>query len=74
MKMRIDIGKNDKVLYAGDYDIRDAESFGEACADAWIKLEAAVVSADANIGAVMERVGDGVAGTLDGASITLRRL
>lgn len=74
MKMRLGVGKNAQELCAGIYDIRDAESFGQACADLWLKVEAASISADGNIGAVMEHVGDGVAGALDGASITVRRV
>lgn len=74
MKMRLGVGKNAQELYAGVYDIRDAESFGQACADLWLKVEAATMSADRNIGAVMEHVGDGVAGALDGVAITIRRV
>ncbi|MCW5688008.1 MAG: hypothetical protein KIT76_05625 [Pseudolabrys sp.] len=73
MKMRLGIGKSAKVLYADEYDIRDAETFGQACADLWLKFEAATMSADGNIGAVMEHLGDGVAGALDGATITIGR-
>ncbi|MCW5692724.1 MAG: hypothetical protein KIT48_10180 [Pseudolabrys sp.] len=73
MRMQLGIGKDAKVLCAGAYDIRDADSFGEACADLWLKFEVAAVSADGNIGAVMDHVGDGVAGALDGATITIRR-
>jgi hypothetical protein len=38
MKVKLRIKSDDSLVYEGAYDIRDAETFGSACADAWEKL------------------------------------
>lgn len=36
MMIKLQIAKDGAPLYSGDYEIKDAESFGKACSDAWL--------------------------------------
>jgi hypothetical protein len=54
-------------------DIEDAQSFGEACSDAWQQLQQAQLSRETSIGAVMEHVNDSVLDQLLGSTITATR-
>lgn len=60
MKVRLGITKGAAALYAGVYDVTDADSFGRACADAWSKLLQAQLRKETSIGALMEHVEGGV--------------
>ena len=73
MKVKLQIAKDGTSLYAGAYDIKDAQSFGEACSDAWQQLQQAQLGRETSIGAVMEHVNDSVLDQLDGSSITITR-
>jgi len=52
MRIKLQISKD--VLYNGDYEIKDVESFGKACSDAWQQLQRAQLSRETSIGALME--------------------
>ena len=38
MRVKLQVKKDKKSWYEGVYDVVDAASFGDACADAWTKL------------------------------------
>ena len=71
MKIRLQITKDGASLYTGNYEIKDAESFGKACSDAWQQLQQAQLNRETSIGALMEHVNDSVLDQLDGSSITV---
>jgi hypothetical protein len=73
MRIKLQIAKNGTSLYAGAYDIKDAQSFGEACSDAWQQLQQGQLSRETSIGAVMEHVNDSVLDQLLGSTITATR-
>ena len=54
MRIKLQISKDGASLYNGDYEIKDAESFGKACSDAWQQLQRAQLSRETSIGALME--------------------
>ena len=39
MRIKLQIAKDGTSLYAGAYDIEDAQSFGKAYSDAWQQLQ-----------------------------------
>jgi hypothetical protein len=53
------------------YDVSDADSFGQACADAWCRLREQQLVKESSIGALMEHLDGGVLDLLTGAHITL---
>jgi hypothetical protein len=73
MRIKLQIAKDGTSLHAGAYDIKDAQSFGKACSDAWQQLQQAQLNRETSIGAVMEHVNDSVLDQLDGSSITITR-
>jgi hypothetical protein len=73
MKVQLRISKNGTAIYAGAYDVADAESFGKACADAWWKLKQRQMQRESSIGALMEHLDSGVLDQLVGARISLDR-
>jgi hypothetical protein len=70
----LQITKDGTALYTGDYEIEDAESFGQACTDAWRQLQRAQLNRETSIGALMEHVNDSVLDRLNGASISLTKV
>jgi len=73
MKVRLRITSGGTFLYTGAYDVVDADSFGQACADAWSKLRAMQMNKETSIGALMENLDDMVLDQLNGAHIQLER-
>lgn len=71
MKVNLKIAKDNVVLYEGVYDVRDASSFGKACADAWTRLCDRQFEKATSIGALYEALDDGVIEDLRGAHIIL---
>jgi hypothetical protein len=74
MNVRLRITRDDAVLYEGKYDIRDAESFGSACSDAWIKLRAEKLEHATSIGALYDTLNDSVLDLLAGAKISVEKI
>lgn len=74
MKIRLQVAKDGTSLYAGAYEVEDAQSFGEACSDAWQQMQQAQLNQETSIGAVMEHVNDSVLDQLDGSTITIARV
>jgi hypothetical protein len=73
MKLTLRITKGGTSLYVGDYDVVDAATFGQACADAWSKLMERQFRRESSIGALMEHVEDEIS-SLDGALISVERV
>ena len=73
MKVKLQIVKQDTVLFAGTYDIVDAESFGRACADVWTQLRQQQFDKETSIGALMEHLENNVLDRLSGARLTVER-
>jgi hypothetical protein len=73
MKLALRITRAGTVLYAGVYDITDAGTFGQACADAYSKLMQEQFRKERNVGALMEDIG-AEASVLDGALMRLERV
>ena len=71
MKVKLQITKDGASLYAGAYEIKDAQTFGNACSDAWQQVQQAQLERETSIGAVMEHVNDSVLDQLDGSTITI---
>jgi hypothetical protein len=71
MKVKLQIMKDGRSLYAGLHDISDANSFGGACADAWLKLQQEQFAKESSIGALMEHLDGDVLDRLNGAQISL---
>ncbi len=74
MKMKLRVRKHAVTLLEGVYEIDDAGSFCEACADLWRKLEAREFERASSVGALMEQLDQDAATVLDGAVIDLSRM
>ena len=73
MKVKLRIKKNGASIYISIYDVVDAESFGTACADAWLKLRQKQLEKETSIGALMEHLETNVLDQLSGAQISLEK-
>jgi hypothetical protein len=73
MRIRLRIQKAGAPLYEGVYDIRDAESFGAACIQAWTQLRERQLASVTSIGALYEELNDQLLDDLIGAEITLSK-
>jgi len=73
MQIKLRIAKDGKLLYAGLYEIVDANSFGKACADAWSKLRQAQLDQETSIGALLEHLDGDVLELLNGAHLSLEK-
>ncbi len=71
MKTRLRISKSGSLLFEAVYDINDAESFGRACADAWLKLREQRLGRATSIGDLMDRMNQTILDELQGAEISL---
>lgn len=73
MKLRLRITKTGAPLFAGTFEIEDAESFGKACAEAWLRLEQQRMNAATSVGALYEGFSDTMIDLLNGAHIELEK-
>jgi hypothetical protein len=71
MKVDLQITKDGAALLANVYDVTDADSFANACADLWWKLKQ---QAARTSGTRPEQLDDGVLAHLAGAQLNLIRL
>ena len=62
------------LLYEGTYDIGDALSFANACADMWTKLAQRNIAAAPNIGALYEALGDDLVPDLRGVQLRFEQI
>ena len=58
MKLKLTATRGATPLYEGIHDIRDAASFGNACAELWANLAQRNASTAPNVGALYEALGD----------------
>lgn len=72
MKMKLELTKAGKALVAETFEVSDAESFGRACTELWMRLEKRGFDRTTSVGEFMERAGDSVARELDGSSLAFR--
>jgi len=73
MKVRLKIEKRGATLFEGVYDVGEAESFGNACADAWTQIRTDRLEKATSVGALMEMRDQNVLDELQGAEITIRK-
>lgn len=71
MKITLRIAHADGLLYEGVHEVRDAETFGAACAAAWDRLRTQRLDKTTSIGALYDVLNDNVLDLLQGAKITL---
>jgi len=71
VKVKLKILKSNVPVYEGIYDIRDANSFGKACADAWDHLCERKFESATSIGALYEALDEGVVNEIRGTQILL---
>jgi hypothetical protein len=74
MKVKLQIAKDGTSFFTGTYEIEDAQSFGEACSDAWQQLQCSQLDRETSIGAVMEHVNDSILDQLDGSTIAVTKV
>jgi hypothetical protein len=73
MKVRLRIHKHGATLYEGTYDVSDADSFGNACADVWTQLREQRLARASSIGALFEELDERLLDELYGAEISLSK-
>jgi hypothetical protein len=73
MKTTLEVWRGGVCLHDGSYDICDAESFGEACAQIWTHVQERKFETARNIGALMESLEENVLDKLDNAEIRIKR-
>jgi hypothetical protein len=73
MKVKLKIHKGTTILQQSTYDISDAESFGKACADLWIRLRDDKLTHATSIGALYDQLNEQLLDELFGAQISIAR-
>ena len=73
MNISLQIRRNGSLLFERTYDIRDADSFGRACADAWTQLRDQRLSKTTSIGALYDALDDQLLEGLMDAQISLSK-
>jgi hypothetical protein len=71
MKVQFQISKHGDTIFSGAYDVTDADSFGQACTDAWVRIKQQRMERETSIGALVEHLDRSVLDQLNGASIGL---
>jgi hypothetical protein len=71
MKVKLKIEKDGAPLHEHVYDISDSESFGKACAQAWLQLREQRLARATSIGALYEELDYQLLDELIGAQFTL---
>jgi len=74
MKIKLRIHKRHETLLERMCDVFDAETFGQACADAFAELRSQELERSTSVGAMMDMLNMNVLEVLDGASITLSKV
>ena len=73
MKVKLKIHKGTTILQQSTYDISDADSFGKACADLWIRLRDDKLTHATSIGALYDQLNEQLLDELYGAQISISR-
>ena len=74
MKLKLTATRSNVSIYEGIYDVSDAKSFGDACADVWLKLAQRSAASASSIGALYEALGDHVLPDLRAVQIGFEQL
>ena len=74
MKRKLSLGKAGDILYSGQHEIEDAESFGRACKDAWDGLQRKRFEDASNIGQLMDSLSDDMLAEIEGATIRIEEV
>ena len=74
MEIRLQVKKGRTLLYDGVHPVTDAESFGAACSEAWVKLRERRLAGATSVGALMEMLNQDVLEEFAGAEITIRKV
>jgi hypothetical protein len=73
MRVKLQVKKDKKSWYEGVYDIVDAASFGDACADAWSKLREQKFQRATSIGALYDTLDEHLIDEREGAEISFAK-
>ncbi len=73
MRVKLRIKKNGKPWHEGVYDIVDAASFGDACANAWTKLREQKLQSATSIGALYDTLDEHLIDELEGAELSFEK-
>lgn len=73
MRMKLQIKKDGTAWYEGVYEVVDAASFGEACADAWTRLREQKLQKATSVGALYDTLDEHLIDELQGAEISFAR-
>jgi hypothetical protein len=73
MKVKLRVHKGDLDLIEDSYDVVDAASFGNACADMWTRLRERDLVKATSIGALLEVLDERVIDELDGAELSISK-
>ena len=73
MRIKLQIKKDNKPWYQGVYDVVDAASFGDACADAWTKLREQKLQEATSIGALYDTLEEHLIDELQDVEITFEK-
>jgi hypothetical protein len=73
MKVNLRLQKNGVALYEGNYDVSDADSFGNACADIWNRLRERRLATATSIGALFDELDQRLLDELYGAEIRVSK-
>ena len=74
MKMKLQIRKDDGVLCAVVHEVTDADSFGKACKDLWIKLRERSMENRTSIGDLIDSLDQWLLDRLNGAQVHITRI
>ena len=74
MQVKLKIRKKGTLLEEGIYNIFDAESFGKACADLWIRLRDDRLAKATSIGALYDELNERLLDELYGAQISISKV
>jgi hypothetical protein len=74
MRVKLEVTKAGKRLHQGVYEIDDNASFGEACADMWVKIREQCAANATSIGALMDTMHESVLDELNGAEIRVQKI
>jgi hypothetical protein len=70
MRVKLRIKKDGAAWFEGAYDVVDAASFGETCADAWAQLREHKLQTATSIGALYGTLDEHLLDELQGAEIS----
>jgi hypothetical protein len=73
MRVKLLVKKEGKPWYEGVYEIVDAASFGDACANAWAKLREQKLQSATSIGALYDTLDEHLIDELEGTELSFEK-